>query len=118
MKIGIIPNLSKDADLKITGCLYHWLKEKQDIQVILNENIASIISESCEGCTQELMFASSDVIIVLGGDGTLLSVARLATIYNVPLFGINLGHLGFLTQAELSNMFEELDKFLAGEYTI
>ncbi len=118
MKIGIIPNLSKDADLKITGNLYNWLKEKQDIEVMLNEDIASIVSESYEGCTQEFMFATSDVIIVLGGDGTLLSVARLATINNVPLFGINLGHLGFLTQAEVSTMFEELDKFLAGEYTI
>lgn len=118
MKIGIIPNLSKDTDLKITGYLYNWLKEKEDIEVILNENIASIISESYEGCTQEFMFSTCDVIIILGGDGTLLSVARLATIYNVPLFGINLGHLGFLTQAEVGTMFEKLDKFLAGQYTI
>ena len=118
MKIGIIPNLSKDTDLKITTYLYNWLNEKQDIEVLLNENIASIVNHSYEGCSQEFMFTTSDVIIVLGGDGTLLSVARLAIIYNVPLFGINLGHLGFLAQAEVSNMFEELEKLLSGEYTI
>lgn len=118
MKIGIVPNLIKDVDLKITSLLYNWLNEKQNIEVILNENIASGISQSHKGCSQEFMFSTSDVIIVLGGDGTLLSVAKLSIIYNVPLFGINLGHLGFLAQAEVSNMFEELDKLLSGEYTI
>lgn len=118
MKIGIIPNLSKDDDLKITSYLYNWLKEKQDIEVMLDKNVASVISQSYKGCSKEFMFSTSDVVIVLGGDGTLLSVAKLAVIYDVPLFGINLGHLGFLAQAEVSNMFEELDKFLSGEYTI
>jgi NAD+ kinase len=58
------------------------------------------------------------VIIVLGGDGTILNIARQSSRYDVPLFGINLGHLGFLTEAEVGDMYLSLDKILKGDYLI
>lgn len=59
---------------------------------------------------------SSGLAIVLGGDGTFISVARQLAPHNVPIVGVNLGRLGFLTDLTLSNLTESLPRLLAGEY--
>lgn len=59
---------------------------------------------------------SHGVAIVLGGDGTFISVARHLAPHNVPIIGVNLGRLGFLTDLTLSNLTESLPRLLAGEY--
>ena len=56
------------------------------------------------------------VAIVLGGDGTFISVARHLAPHNIPIIGVNLGRLGFLTDLTLSNLSESLPRLLAGEY--
>jgi len=57
-----------------------------------------------------------DLLIVLGGDGSTLRAARLVTPYNAPIFGINLGRVGFLSEAQPGEWKEKLTKVLAGEY--
>jgi NAD+ kinase len=59
---------------------------------------------------------SSGLAIVLGGDGTFISVARQLAPHNVPIVGVNLGRLGFLTDLTLSNLTDSLPRLLAGEY--
>lgn len=59
---------------------------------------------------------SADVVVVLGGDGTMLSIARALAPYPVPLIGVNQGRLGFLTDITVENMENELLRMLAGEY--
>ena len=56
------------------------------------------------------------LVIVLGGDGTFISVARRVAAYGVPIIGVNQGRLGFLTDLSLSNLYETLPRLLAGEY--
>ena len=58
-----------------------------------------------------------DLAIVLGGDGTMLSVARRLAPYDVPLIGVNLGRLGFLTDIPLARMEPTLDAMLDGRYS-
>jgi NAD+ kinase len=58
----------------------------------------------------------ADVVVVLGGDGTMLSIARALAPYPVPLIGVNQGRLGFLTDIVMSDMEAELSRMLAGEY--
>ena len=58
------------------------------------------------------------MVIVLGGDGTLLSVARLVGDLRTPILAVNLGSLGFLTETTIEDVFTQLDKILAGEYVI
>ncbi len=58
--------------------------------------------------------AASDLVVVLGGDGTLLSVAHYAARAGVPVMGVNLGRLGFLTEITVSEATMALDSFLAG----
>jgi NAD+ kinase len=59
--------------------------------------------------------AASDLVVVLGGDGTLLSIAHLAAQAGVPVMGVNLGRLGFLTEITVSEAVLTLEKFLAGD---
>lgn len=60
----------------------------------------------------------TDLVIVLGGDGTLLSAARFVAGRDIPLFAVNLGHLGFLTSISSDHLFPELDRALRGEHRI
>lgn len=57
-----------------------------------------------------------DLLIVLGGDGTLLSIARAAAVADTPVVGVNYGALGFLTSTPRENMYPALDRILSGEY--
>ena len=57
----------------------------------------------------------ADLVVVLGGDGTLLSIAHIAARFGVPVMGVNLGSLGFLTEVTLPEMTSTLDAFLDGE---
>ena len=68
-----------------------------------------------DGLARQDIAAASDLIVVLGGDGTLLSVAPAAARAGVPVMGINLGRLGFLTEIPVSEAVATLDRFLAGD---
>ena len=68
-----------------------------------------------DGLARQDIAAASDFIVVLGGDGTLLSVAPAAARAGVPVMGINLGRLGFLTEIPVSEAVATLDRFLAGD---
>lgn len=117
MKIGIIPNMDKDNKLTLTENITKWLLDANN-EVLLNYGIASRIGKPEIGFKNEEIFSIADLIIVLGGDGTLLNIARQSASYDVPLFGINLGHLGFLTEVEAEDMYSALEKIISKEYKI
>lgn len=60
----------------------------------------------------------TNLVVVLGGDGTLLSAARVVAGLNIPLFAVNLGHLGFLTAIRVEDLYPELERALRGEHRI
>ena len=62
------------------------------------------------------LIAQSDLVIAIGGDGSMLRAARISSLSHVPVFGINAGHLGFLTEARENNWSKALDKLLSGQY--
>ena len=117
MNIGIISNLDKDKGQLITKQVIKWLEER-NIQVYFDERISAELAVIKDNYCNEYIFKHSDIIIVLGGDGTLLNVARQASCNGVPLFGINMGHLGFLTETEVDEMYTSLEKLIAGDYSI
>lgn len=94
--------------------LTHWLNKK-DRQVIMDADTASIVGQDSSYQRSEIP-AHADLIIVLGGDGTLLSVARIAHPFNVPILAVNLGSLGFLTEVTLPDLYEVLEKVLNGQF--
>jgi len=68
-------------------------------------------------CPEQSFAARADLIIAIGGDGTLLYAARLVAGYSVPLLGINRGRLGFLTDVSADSMLEDVDTVLGGRYS-
>ncbi len=73
--------------------------------------------DSVLACPEQSFATRADLIIAIGGDGTLLYAARLVAGHAVPLLGINRGRLGFLTDVSPNSMLEDVDTVLAGRYT-
>ncbi|GBL38779.1 NAD kinase [Nitrospirota bacterium] len=83
-----------------------WLRARS-INVILDTTSAALLGE--QGGVQKTQVASkADVLLVLGGDGTMLHAARLAGERSIPILGVNLGGLGFLTEVRLENLYPRL----------
>ncbi len=99
---------------KILTELIQWL-DKKDRQVIMDKGTASITGQDSPFQWADIP-ARADLLIVLGGDGTILSVARSAHPFNVPIFGVNLGTLGFLAEVTLPDLYEVLEKVLNGQF--
>ena len=92
---------------------------KQNLRIIVDENTATILKSPVvqEGRIADIG-KQCDLAIVVGGDGTLLNAARDLIDYKVPLVGINLGRLGFLTDITPRTMIDYLGKILGGDYLI
>jgi NAD+ kinase len=93
-----------------------WLRERQ-ITVLLDTTSAIMLSE--QGGIQKTQLAGkADVLLVLGGDGTILNAARLAAERSIPILGVNMGGLGFLTEVRLDNLYESLERVFANDYVL
>jgi NAD+ kinase len=113
-RIGIITNPQADKLTLVLTELVQWLAERQ-IQVVVDEVTASL-GIRAESVAEGRLPAVVELLIVLGGDGTLLRVARLPGIHQVPILGVNLGGLGFLTEITREDLFPALEKVLAHEF--
>jgi NAD+ kinase len=91
--------------------------EEKNISCYLENDAADILGIS-GGLIREEIPENVDLVVVLGGDGTLLSIAHKAAVKDVPVLGVNLGSLGFLTEVPLNEMYFALDAFLEGNQKI
>ena len=115
--IAIFPNLDKDPKLEFTGEVAREIF-KYNKNILLSESLSTINNiEGAEYLTEKEIFEKADLIVSLGGDGTVLNTAKNAAIYSIPVMGINIGHLGFLTQAERSDL-SVFESVFSGNYTI
>jgi NAD+ kinase len=114
--VGIIskPNIAKAADI-VCGLL-DWLKQ-HGIEARYDSQTAHY-AQTSTFYTREEVPDGADLLVVLGGDGTLLSAARVVADRNIPLFAVNLGHLGFLTAIPVEDLYPELERALKGEHRI
>ncbi len=93
--------------------------ESKGIKVKLGHTTAEEITRDLpQELLHENLTSDIDLAVVIGGDGTLLHVARRMAAKNVPVAGINLGTLGFLTDIPLADMLPEIDEILAGNYEL
>ena len=90
---------------------------KRSLLVLLEDATADFMEQKCAN-SQPLAVINQgiDLAIVVGGDGTMLHVARTLAPFGVPLIGVNLGHLGFLTDISTEQMYEELTRILDGDF--
>ncbi|MBA4142235.1 MAG: NAD kinase [Nitrosospira sp.] len=91
--------------------------ENRNLEVLLDDRTAGTVPEKkYPAMTMEEIGARADLAIVLGGDGTMLNIARKLAPFNVPLVGINQGRLGFLTDLSIQTMLESLGTMLDGQH--
>lgn len=114
-KVGIIANVTKESAVDYTCRLRDWLLEK-GLEVLLDEEIAGKI-DSTSAVERTRLVAAVDLIVVFGGDGTLLMASRSFKGQEVPIVGINLGGFGFMTVVNLNEIFSAMELILEGAYT-
>ena len=124
MKFGIMGNIKKAALSKVAEGLLIYLKKK-DVDFILSSDLSKFIKKnkqvkvkshaSCALCD---LPGNCDVLVVLGGDGTMLVAARTVGTKQTPILGVNLGKLGFLAEVSVSEMKKSIDLIIKQDYEI
>ena len=114
-KVGIHCNSTKDNASDIAWKLIRILRER-GVKGAVTEELCELLGrpDSLTACG----FDDCEFLIVLGGDGTILRALDLSIPHDIPILGINLGRLGFLTQTDLTHMEEDIARALDGQYTI
>ncbi len=102
-KIGVVINPKKAGAVELLQKLQNWLA-KRDVGV-----------KDSLTCSPEDILADSDMVVCLGGDGTLLSVASRMKEKAIPVLGVNLGSLGFITEVKGEELFEELNCYFLNQ---
>ena len=117
---GIWANTDKPSFWKVLPDIVSWAKNKS-IDLYITTRIESKLNDN--DLDYQLIksaddFVKLDFILTLGGDGTILSLARAVGDRGTPILGIHLGELGFLAEVVLEDMFTRLDEVVAGDYNI
>lgn len=115
-KVGVVAKLHARDAIAVVRTLVKWLRSR-GIEPLLEASLAAKIP-SCSGFTLEKFPREISMVVVLGGDGTLLSVARAMGSRQIPILGVNLGSLGFLTDVALKNIYSAFETIVRGEATI
>lgn len=115
--IGIIGKPSDPSITETLVTLLQFLKE-QNYTAVMASNTAQLVSDTTvKSYPQEELAQHCDLMIAMGGDGTFLAAARIASLQNIPLIGVNLGKVGFLVDISPLEMCDKLQQMLVGNYT-
>jgi len=115
--IGLVLKRHDPRVREVVTEIIPWLQSRR-VEVFIDQETAHQYPLSSHVAAADELARSVDVMIVFGGDGTFLHAARLAGKNGVPLLGINLGSLGFLTEVKLEEMHSALESLLAGRYQL
>lgn len=113
-KIVIIPNDTKDKGLLVTKRLINYLKGKAELFMEEKFKSSGLLVEY----KKEGLYDGADAVIVIGGDGTMLRVSEPCSKYHIPVMGINLGRIGFMTEVEVEESESACDRLLAGDFRL
>ncbi|MBF0515866.1 MAG: NAD(+)/NADH kinase [Nitrospirae bacterium] len=119
-KIGIVTRPGKGEAIEILAGLIPWLND-HDCEVYVDADTAKKLggeNAAFRECLRQDMPDHVGLIIALGGDGTMLAASRVAARRGIPLFGINLGGLGFITEVNKSEIYEVIEKVVSGQCDI
>src|SRR2546430_15919 len=100
--IGILSRPRREQLSVVVPTLLKWLQER-GIKPILDEETAAVLPTGSKGQPRSAVADASQILLVLGGDGTMLAAARLAAPRGIPILPINMGSLGFLTSFTLED---------------
>src|SRR5580765_796203 len=117
-RIGIVAKTDRDEAKGVVAGLLEWCAARDCVPVLDKETAALCPGGGVQATRKPDLPAQVDLLLVLGGDGTLLSMARLVGDLPVPILGVNLGGLGFLTALTVDELFPALEALLAGSLVI
>jgi NAD+ kinase len=113
--VGLVVKRDDERALKLARELCHWIR---------SQGLRALVESQFEGQLQaephdiRTLAERADLIVVLGGDGTLLGVARLIGARETPILGVNLGGLGFLTEITVEEALPTLGRIIADDYDV
>src|SRR5438445_4206915 len=117
-RIGIVAKPDRPDAAGVVARLLDWCAER-GLQPVLEKETAGLCPDAqASTARRPELPAQVDLLLVLGGDGTLLSMARLVGDLGVPILGVNLGGLGFLTALTVEELFPALEAYLSGGLVI
>ncbi len=117
-RIGILAKTDREDAARVIHQILDWCAER-DVSVVLEKETAGLCSDrSTPSVLKPELPSQVDLLLVLGGDGTLLSMARLVGDLGVPILGVNLGGLGFLTALTVDELFPALEAVRREELVI
>ena len=112
--VGLVAKYHEPKAAQMVRWLIPWLK-KRGIKVLVENGV---VRGAAHSCSKKEMAARADLIISLGGDGTLLNIAPLVERPEVPILGVNLGGLGFITEVAVDELEAVLSKTMDGDYEV
>jgi NAD+ kinase len=117
MRFGVIANLKREGATAALESFLDWSRRKGH-DCLFSEQLRDVIPDGLPTAPRHAIASEVDIIISMGGDGTMLAAARAVGRVGTPLLGINLGSLGFLTQLKPRDLLHALDSIVAGQYQI
>lgn len=112
--IGFLPNYERASAVELAKSTATWLEERGHDVIIFPEQISVMGS----GAGKVSGVEELELLVSLGGDGTMLRAATMVLGANVPVLGVNFGHFGYLTAVEPDGLHHAIERFLAGDYEI
>lgn len=116
-RLGVLCHPTRESAPPLLRSILAWA-ERHEIEIKLDETMAARIRRPHLGVPRSGMSGLVDMVIVLGGDGSILESVRNFAADGLPVAGINLGHLGFLTLGEAKQAIAILDRLRLGRYRI
>ena len=116
-RVGIVAKVDRPQAREVVARLVEWLTERGK-QPLLEKETAELFAHPGTAFRKPDLPAQSELLVVLGGDGTLLSMARLVGDLGVPILGVNLGGLGFLTATAEAELIPTVEALFRGEMLV
>lgn len=115
-RVGIVAHAQKTEARELVPKIIRWLQDHGHTACLLSDEAGVLGFAEC--AVERESFADLDLMLVLGGDGTMLHGIELAGFAGVPILGVNLGYLGFLTEVGPDDLFDALDATVAERCTL
>lgn len=123
MIVGIVANLTKENVFKVIDLIVTRLNQNK-IDFLLSDSLVDLTNPESfklkkkHFVTDKALFKKSDIILSLGGDGTMLATAYNAIFYDKPVLGVNIGNLGFLAEVNVNQIDSLIKELISGNYSI